>query len=93
MGERLDAAGIFGKPLQKRRKILEPIGDHVDHAGLVLQLAGDTDEPRAKHDGAEGFKIFGHTMVFATAVSSSNVIKITPLALPGRCRTTRGPRR
>ena len=35
--------------------------------------------------------IFGHTTILAMPVSSSSVRKITPLAVPGRCRTSTSP--
>ncbi len=34
---------------------------------------------------------FGHTTILAMPVSSSSVMKTTPLALPGRCRTSTTP--
>ena len=41
--------------------------------------------------GRNASKIFGQTIVLAAPVSSSSVMKITPLALPGRCRTSTSP--
>ena len=35
--------------------------------------------------------IFGHTTMLAMPVSSSSVMNTTPLALPGRCRTSTTP--
>jgi hypothetical protein len=32
-----------------------------------------------------------HTTMLATPVSSSSVMKITPFAVPGRCRTSTSP--
>ena len=36
-------------------------------------------------------KTFGHTMILATPVSSSSVMKMTPCAVPGRWRTSTRP--
>ena len=41
--------------------------------------------------GRKTSNTFGHTMVLAIEVSSSSVMKMTPLALPGRWRTSTTP--
>ena len=55
--ERLDRGMmLLGQAAQQRREVLHVPGDHVDHAGFVLQFAGHCDEPGAEHDRAVGFE-------------------------------------
>ena len=61
----------------------------VTSSGL-LDIALDQDQPRAHH--LPEFSItFGHTTMLAMPVATSIVINTTPLALPGRWRTSTTP--
>ena len=51
-----DRRAVIGQPAQQRREIVEPFGDDMDDALLVLQLTGDADQPRAEHDRAKGLE-------------------------------------
>ena len=50
--------------------------------------AVNLDQPRAHHFLAELGHHLGHTTMLAMPVSSSSVMKTTPLALPGRWRAS-----
>jgi hypothetical protein len=57
---------------------------------LALQRATHAKEPRCQHHPAKA-KVFGQVITLAMPVSSSSVEKITPFALPGRCRISTMP--
>jgi hypothetical protein len=76
---------------EKRRQVLHPVGDDMNDAHLVLQLAGNPHQPRTEHQRTVFSKTFGQTMTLATPVSSSSVMKMTPLAEPGLWRTSTSP--
>ena len=82
---------LGGEDGEHRRQILDPVGDDMDDAALALHLAGDGDEARAEHDGRNCSNTFGQTTMLAMSVSSSMVMKMTPLAVPGRWRTRTSP--
>ena len=60
-------------------------------SGLLWIWPSTSDQPRAHHLLAERSITFGHTTILAMPVSSSSVMNTTPLALPGRCRTSTTP--
>ncbi len=72
-------------------QILDFLRDHMDDAGFVLHAPGDRDEPRADDLGRCRSNSFGQTTILAIPVSSSIVMKMTPLAEPGRWRTSTRP--
>ena len=45
--QRRQTGAAAGQQTEQRRQILHLLGDDVDDAGFVLQLAGDGDEARA----------------------------------------------
>ena len=82
---------LAGEHGEHRGQVLELVGDDMDDAALALHLAGDGDEAAPSTTGRNVSNIFGQTMMLAMSVSSSRVMKMTPLAVPGRWRTRTRP--
>ena len=69
----------------------ETLGQHVDDDAVALYRPLHTHHHRLQHDRRKRSNVFGQTIRLAFPVSSSSVMKMTPLALPGRCRVTTTP--
>ncbi len=41
---------------EKRRQVFQPLGHEMLHAMIALDAAGNADEARAEHDGAEALE-------------------------------------
>ena len=89
--ERLDRGRILGQTRKQAGEIVKPARNHMDDVGFLLHLSSDGDITRAEDDGTKALERLGQTMILATAVSSSMVMKMTPLAEPGRWRMVTRP--
>ena len=67
------------------------VGDDMDDAFLALQFAGAAQQSGTERGAAEALEDGGPDDQIGDPVSSSIVMKTTPLALPGRCRISTSP--
>lgn len=72
-------------------KIVQTMSDDLDHLAFALNPSIDADHASAEHDPAIFFEILTPHDQIGDAGSSSIVMNITPLAEPGRCRTSTRP--
>ena len=73
------------------REIGEVMGDKVDDFALTLNATTDCDHAGGEDDAAIFFERLGPHDEIDDAVSSSKVMNMTPLAVPGFCRTRTRP--
>ena len=52
-GERFNRRHVLGQAREQSREVMQLGGDHVDHAGLLLQLPGDGDVTCAQNGHSE----------------------------------------
>ena len=76
---------------QLMRAVDQLVGNDVDDQALALDLAAHFEEVRPITVRRLRAKTFGQTTMLTMPVSSSRVMKITPLAVPGCWRTSTRP--
>ena len=74
-----------------RRQILQSIDDQMSHAVLLLQEARGDEALAWRPTRRYRSQTWGQTIKLAVPVSSSSVMNVIPLAVPGRCLTRTSP--